>query len=65
VVPGLIGEVAAEEAPHFFGSRFPAVEESARGEVVELAFHVELLVRNYLLVRVVLKVAEAFEDVLQ
>ena len=51
--PYLAGEVAAAEASHLFGSRFPAVEEPARGEVVELAFHVELLVGDYLLVWVV------------
>ena len=53
-MPNLVGEVAAEEAPYHFGSRVPAVEEPAGGKVVELAFYVELLVGDYLLVRVVL-----------
>jgi len=47
--PCLAGEVAAEEAPHLFGSRFPAVEKLTGSEVVELAFYVELLVGDYLL----------------
>ena len=50
VVPDLIGEVSTEEASHLFSARVPAVEEPTRGEVVELAVHVELPVRNYLLV---------------
>ena len=41
-MPDLIGEVAAEEASHLFGSRLPAVKESAGGEVVELTALVEL-----------------------
>ena len=62
VAPGLPGEVAAEEAPYLFSSRVPAVEKSSRGEVVELAVYVELPVRDYLLVRVVLKVTQASKD---
>jgi hypothetical protein len=64
VVPDLISEVAAEEASHFFGSRLPAVEESARGDVVEPTVHVELQVRTDGLVWVVLYIAEASEDTL-
>src|ERR687897_62968 len=64
IVPSLIGEVAAEEAAHLIASRLPAVEESSGGEVVELAVLVELPIGDEDLVRVVLKVAEAFEDVL-
>ena len=53
VVPDLIGEVAAEEASHLLGSRLPAVEESAGGEVVELTVYVELPVGDDDLVWVV------------
>ena len=63
VVPDLICEVAAEEASHLFGSRFPAVEESAGGKVVELAFHLELPVGDDDLVWMVRQVAEVLEDV--
>ena len=48
--PYLAAEVAAEEASHLVGSRFPTVEESARGEVVESAVYAELPVGDYLLV---------------
>ena len=64
VAPDLPWKVAAEVATYLLGSRIPAVEESAGGEVVELTVYVELPVGDYLLVRVVLKVAEALEDVL-
>ena len=53
VTPGLPGKVAAEEASYLFGSRIPAVEESAGGEVVEFAVYAELPVGDYLLVWVV------------
>ena len=54
VVPDLVGEVAAEVASYLFGSWVPAVEKPTRGEVIELAIHVELPVRNdLLLVRVI------------
>jgi hypothetical protein len=57
--------VSTEEASHLFSVRFPAIEEPTRGEVVELAFHVELPVRHdVLFVWVVFEVTEAFEDVL-
>ena len=53
VTPDLPGKVAAEVGSYLLGSRIPAVEESAGGEVVELTVYVELPVGDYLLVRVV------------
>ena len=51
IVPRFAGKVAAEEAPHHFGSWVPAVEEPAGGEVVELAIHVEFPVGDDFLIR--------------
>src|SRR5918998_3979453 len=64
IVPGLIGEVTAEEAAHLLASRLPAVEESSGGEVVELAVHVELPIWDYLLVWVLRQVAKALDNIL-
>ena len=65
VVPDLVGEVAAEEAPNLFGPRVPAVEEPPRSEVVELSIYRELQVRRDHLIWVILEVVEASEDTLR
>ena len=53
VAPDLPWKVAAEVASYLLGSRLPAVEESAGGEVVELTVYVELPVGDDDLVWVV------------
>jgi hypothetical protein len=63
-VPDLVGKVAAEEAPHLFGPWVLAVEEPAWSEVVDLSAKRELLVGSEGLIRIVLEVAKALEDVL-
>src|SRR5215211_8972476 len=64
VVPDLVGEVTAEETSHLFGSRALAVEESAGGEVVRLLVELVLLVGGEGVVRVVVQITKALEQVL-
>src|SRR5215208_797110 len=45
VVPDLVGEVAAKEAPHFFCPRILTIKEPTWHEVVRLASYLELFVR--------------------
>jgi hypothetical protein len=64
VVPGLVGEVAAEEAPNLLAARVLPVEEAARGEVVGVRAYPKLLAGSEGFVVVVLQIAETVEDVL-
>src|ERR671910_2365425 len=63
-VPDLIGEVATEVASQCSSSRVLAVEEPAGGEVVRLLVELVLLVGGEGVVRVVLQITKALEQVL-
>jgi hypothetical protein len=63
-VPDLIGEVATEVTSQCSGSRVLAVEKPTGGEVVRLLVELVLLVGGEGVVRVVLQITKALEQVL-
>lgn len=64
VVPDLVWEIPTEVASHLFRTWVLAVEEAARGEVVDVSADLELLVGSKMLLWVILYISKAFEDAL-